>query len=80
MYKVYAIQSEKDNRIYVGLTDSLEVRLKYHNSGQVFSTKGFRPWHIIYTEDCVDRPEARQREKYLKSGCGKEFLKSYVRE
>ncbi len=79
MYKVYAIRSIKDSRIYVGFTSDLNTRLKYHNSGRVFSTKGFRPWHVIYIEDCVSRTEARKREKYFKSGIGKEFLKN-IRE
>jgi hypothetical protein len=29
----------------------------------------------MYKEEYKTRPEARKREKYLKSGCGKEFLR-----
>ncbi len=77
-YSVYAIQSQKDGRIYVGLSKNPATRLNSHNSGQVFSTKGFRPWKSIYQEKVDDRTTARQREKYLKSGIGKEFLKSII--
>ncbi|MDP3993592.1 MAG: GIY-YIG nuclease family protein [Candidatus Doudnabacteria bacterium] len=76
MYTVYAIKSGRDGRVYVGLSANLEQRLKYHNSGLVFSTKGYRPWHLLYKEDYKTRAEARIREKVLKSGYGKEFLKS----
>ena len=69
------IQSLKDNRIYVGLTSNLERRIKEHNEGKTKSTMAFRPWKIIYTQECDNRLLARKREKYLKSGCGKEFLK-----
>lgn len=75
-YVVYAIVSEVGNRIYVGLTRNLTRRLKEHNSGFVRSTKSYRPWTVFYTENAVDRVEARTMEKYLKSGFGKEFLKS----
>ena len=71
---VYALVN-KQNRIYVWMSNSLTNRLKDHNYGRVFSTKGFRPWRILYQEECVDRKSARIREKYLKSGVGKEFLK-----
>jgi len=68
-----------DNRFYVGLSDNVEKRLKGHNFGQTKSTKGYRPWKLIYSEFVGSREDARKREKYLKSGCGKEFLKSFLK-
>ena len=50
MYFVYAIKSVKDGRIYVGMCTDIEVRLKEHNSGKTKSTKGFKPWKLIYNE------------------------------
>jgi len=76
MFTVYAIQSEVDKRIYVGFTEDLTRRLKEHNSGKTISTKGYRPWKLFYTEVLENRFAAREREKYLKSGIGKEFSKS----
>jgi putative endonuclease len=76
-YFVYAIKSEKDGRIYVGMSSNPEKRLLEHNSGSVFSTKGFRPWILIFLENTGnERTFARIREKYWKSGCGKEVLKN----
>ena len=66
----------KDGRIYVGLSSNIERRIFEHNSGYTFSTKGFRAWKLIYKEEVKDRKEARIREKYFKSGFGKELLKS----
>jgi putative endonuclease len=74
-YFVYAIKSRTRHFIYVGLTSNLERRLEEHNSGKNKSTKPYRPFGMLYTEECVDRIEARKRELYLKSGTGKEFLK-----
>jgi putative endonuclease len=75
-FTVYAIKSSLDNRIYVGFTVNLDNRLMEHNQGRTRSTKGYRPWNLIYQEVVETREKAREREKYLKSGCGKEFLKS----
>ena len=74
MYYVYALVSDKDNRIYVGITSNLTTRIKEHNSGKTKSTKFYRPWRLFYSEECVSRIEARSKEKKLKSGFGKEFL------
>ncbi|HEU5291721.1 MAG TPA: GIY-YIG nuclease family protein [Cyclobacteriaceae bacterium] len=76
MYFVYAIKSLADGRIYVGMSQNVSKRLMEHNSGKTKSTKGYRPWQLIYTELLPSRLEARKREKYLKSGVGKEYLKS----
>ena len=76
MYIVYAIKSEVDGRIYVGFTKNFEKRLSEHNHGKTKSTKGYRPWKKLYVENIETRLNARKREKYLKSGIGKEYLKS----
>ena len=76
MYFVYAIKSIKDERIHVGFSSNLQRRLSDHNHGHVFSTKGYCPWRLIYKEQIINRKEARIREKFLKSGIGKEYLKS----
>jgi putative endonuclease len=74
-YFVYAIKSLSKNYIYVGLTNNLERRIQEHNSGKGRSTKLYAPFRLIYSEKVGIRVEARKREKYLKSGIGKEFLK-----
>ena len=72
-YFVYSIKSEKDGRIYVGFSENVQKRLKEHNVGKTKSTKGYRPWKLIFTKECATRIEARELEKYYKSGIGKEF-------
>ncbi len=76
MYYVYVLRSRKDGRLYKGMADDLQRRLKQHNGGQNRSTKGFLPWDLAYYERFQTRAEARSREKYFKSGIGREFLKS----
>ncbi len=76
MMFVYVLKSEKEERLYVGMTISVEKRLKEHNAGKTKSTKGYRPWKVVHTEEYPDRTTARKREKYLKSGYGKQWLKN----
>ena len=75
-YFVYAIQSQIDKRIYVGLSSNPEKRLASHNKGDTKSTKPYRPWVIFYIKEASSRVEARLEEKKLKQGAGKEFLKN----
>ncbi len=78
MYSIYAIKSKTRNYIYVGLTNNIERRLKDHNAGFNKTTKPYRPFELIYRENYNTRIEAREREKYLKTGYGKEFLKKLI--
>ena len=78
MYFVYAISSTTREYIYVGMTSNIEARIERHNKGYEKTTKPYRPFNIIYYEDLPNRVEARKREKYWKSGCGKEILKRIV--
>ena len=76
MYTVYAIKSKVRNYIYVGMTNNVNRRFNEHNNGKERTTKPYVPFDLIYTEIHNNRISARVREKYLKSGIGKEFLKS----
>jgi len=76
---VYVLRSSKDGQFYVGLTRDLRARLLAHNKGQVPSTKQRIPLELIYWEDCLNESDAAQREKYLKSACGKRYIKGRLR-
>ncbi|MCX7879014.1 MAG: GIY-YIG nuclease family protein [Ignavibacteria bacterium] len=73
---VYVLYSEKFNKTYIGQTNNLNQRLEKHNKGLVISTRSFKPWRVIYFEVLSSRAEAMNREKWLKSGKGREFIKS----
>lgn len=79
MFYTYVIRSKKDNNWYTGSSCNLQKRLKEHNDNKVFSTKGRGPFELIYYEGCVNEQDARTREKYLKSGMGKRYLKNRLR-
>ena len=79
MYYVYVIQSKKDKQFYTGLTRDLQNRLREHNSGGVPSTKKRGPFELIYYEACLNEQDGLAREKYLKSGMGKRYLKNRLK-
>ena len=79
MFYVYIIQSKQDGRWYTGSANNLRKRFKEHNNNKVFSTKGKGPFELIYYEGCINEQDARAREKYLKSGMGKRYLKNRLK-
>jgi putative endonuclease len=76
MWHVYALKSTSRNYIYVGIASDVVRRVAQHNSGHERTTRPYRPFVVIYTEPFLDRPAARAKEKWLKSGIGKEYLKA----
>jgi len=72
---VYVIKSQIDGRLYKGMSEFPIRRLISHNAGKVRSTKGHRPWKLVYTEAHPSLGDAREREKFLKTGQGRDFLK-----
>jgi putative endonuclease len=76
MIYLYVIQSEVNGNLYVGICKNVANRLKEHNGGKNRYTKGLRPpWIVVYFEEFPDWKTAREKEKYYKSGVGKEYLK-----
>lgn len=51
IFYVYALRSLKDLRIYVGMTQNIEIRLSEHNKGKTKSTKGYKPWELIFVKE-----------------------------
>ena len=74
-FTVYVLKSLNYSHYYIGQTINLEKRIKEHNLGEVFWTKRYLPWIIIYTEKYKTREEVIKREKYLKSHAGRNWLK-----
>lgn len=77
-YYTYVLLSLKDNEIYIGYTDDLNRRFKKHNSGQVMATKYRLPLKLIYFEACLDKEKAIKREKTLKTGFGRKYIKNRI--
>lgn len=79
-YYTYVLKSESDAHLYVGMTSDVRKRVSEHNRGKVRSTKSRRPLRLVYCEELPDKTSARKREIFLKSGQGRMFLKTRLRE
>ncbi|MBI3405479.1 MAG: GIY-YIG nuclease family protein [Acidobacteria bacterium] len=75
MYFVYVLRSQTNGKLYTGQAKFPVQRLGQHNQGVSKSTRGRGPWEIVYQENYATRLEAIRRERYLKSGKGREELK-----
>jgi putative endonuclease len=79
MFYVYILQSRKDAGLYIGYSSDLKRRLKEHQQGRSFATSFRKPWRLIYYEAYTVEADALGREKYLKSGAGRRFLKAQLK-
>lgn len=78
-YFTYVLLSEKDKMMYTGYTHDLNNRVNDHASGYVQSTCNRRPFKLIYYEACLSRTDAINRERYLKSGMGKRYIRNRLK-
>jgi len=74
MYFVYVLRSLSTGRHYVGCTSDITQRVGQHNDGVTKSTRGRGAWKLVYQESFATRGEAMRRERYLKTGKGREEL------
>ena len=79
MFYVYLLRSTKDNGFYIGYSTDLKRRLSEHKRGASFATKSRGPWNLIYYEAYTEHEDAEGREKFLKSGAGRRFLRAQLR-
>lgn len=75
MFYTYVLKSKKDGKLYVGWAKDLRDRVIKHNRGKVDSTRTRVPLELIYFEGCLSKELAIKREKQLKTGFGRAYLK-----
>ena len=75
-YIVYILFSASGNKHYTGFTTDLTQRLLSHNELGKGWTKSYRPWIVIYTKEFETKQEAMEYENWLKSGVGRDFVKT----
>ena len=78
-HDTYLLQSEKTNTWYTGTTTNLPQRLHQHHQGLGQSTRAYRPPKLIYYEACQNPDDAYRRERSLKSGMGKRYLRNRLK-
>jgi putative endonuclease len=53
--------------------------MKEHQEGKSFATSYRGPWRLIYYEAYLEEQDAIGREKFLKSGGGRRFVKAQLK-
>ncbi len=81
-YFVYVIWNADHQRFYIGQTEDLDQRIQQHNDPNNtlsrFTKRFSGKWMLIHKEALTTRKEALMREKALKSGQGRQWLKEHV--
>ncbi|MBC6368060.1 GIY-YIG nuclease family protein [Algoriphagus sp. AK58] len=78
-FVVYILYSASSGKTYTGMTSDLITRFHFHNFK---STKGFtikyRPWIVAHVEFFESKMEAMLREKELKTGKGRDWVRRII--
>jgi putative endonuclease len=75
-FTVYILYSVTAQKHYTGFTSNLEQRLLSHNELGKDWTASYRPWRLIFTKEFATKKEAMGYEKWLKTGVGRDFIKT----
>jgi len=82
MYFTYvllcSITSSGRQEFYTGVTEEIPNRLESHHSHSVKTTKKFDKIQLVYYEACISKKDAYARERQLKTGFGRGYLKKRI--
>ncbi|MGI9551162.1 MAG: GIY-YIG nuclease family protein [Aurantibacter sp.] len=78
-YYTYVLRSVNFKRHYAGFSRNVKKRVRQHNAGKTKSTKPYLPWELLFFEEFSTKEEAISREKFLKTGKGREYIKKWPR-
>ena len=78
MFYTYIIQSQKNDRFYIGSCQDIDIRIERHNAGATPSTKPGRPWKLMYSETYQTNSEALKREREIKSKKSRKYIEFLI--
>ena len=80
MHYAYVLENTEDRSWYIGYTGNLKTRLSDHNSGKGGQfTRRKASCKLIYYEAYIEKADALGREKFLKGGSGRKYLKKQLK-
>ena len=80
IHYVYVLISHQYNYMYIGMSSDIKKRLNQHSKGWNKTTKAYKPFSLVYFEIYPNSKTARMREKALKSGHNREWLKALAKK
>jgi putative endonuclease len=75
---VYILQSEENDRFYVGRSQNPERRVEHHNSTSTGFTSRYRPWELVFTQEFSTKEEAVEAEQLIKSRKSKKMTRYVI--
>ena len=79
MFYVYIIYSPTKDKYYIGSTgDSLEKRVRKHNSNHKGFTGGIGDWELKYSEEYSSKLEVLKREKQIKGWKSRKLIEKLI--
>jgi len=79
MHYVYVLHSERDAGLFIGCCADLRTRMREHRQGRCQGTAHRLPLRLAYYEAYLCREDAEGRERFLRSGPGRRFLRCQLR-
>ena len=76
----YVLVSASTGNTYVGQTEDLRRRIEEHNDPNnrrtLHTKRRLGPWIVVHWESHGSRADAMKRERFLKTGHGREWIKA----
>ena len=79
MFYFYVLQFKNNKKFYYGFTGNLKRRIQEHKSSKSMFTSRNGQFDLIFYEAYISEKDAREAEKYFKTGHGREVLKSKLK-
>lgn len=79
MFFVYVLRSLKNGRLYAGSTQDYQKRIAEHNYGHSIATRQSRPFELLFVEEYATRSKAVRRERFLKTGLGRQEVARLIK-
>lgn len=77
-FVTYILDSSSNRKTYVGHTSNFNQRFFEHNAGKVKAARAYKPWKLLYKEIFLTLKEAKDRERYWKTGGGRRKLRKII--
>ena len=77
---LYILKSKTVKKRYIGITNNLNRRLKQHSQQGTTVNKLLGDFELVHTETFSNYKEARIREKFFKSGKGREWMNNNLND
>ncbi len=78
MYYFYVLQFLKNKKLYKGFTNDLKRRINEHKTHKGFVSRNGE-FKLIFYEAYLNKKDAKEAERYFKSGQGREVLKEKLK-